>query len=148
MCTYMLCCCQVKHSASYTSGSNITSTLNNSGSSDNLHDRSFTLQQTRPSMTSSPNTRHNDSANSLNTSMASLNIDDGSCDMTDSGPVELPKDIDVVFVDGDDKKLCLATVSHGGEKITGCGHGDSKESAQESAIDHLTSNFRILYIKT
>ena len=78
--------------------------------------------------------------------MASLNIDDQTSDMTDSGPVELPNDdIDVVFVDGDDKKLCLATVSHAGEKITGCGHGNSKESAKTNAIANLTSNFKILY---
>ena len=76
--------------------------------------------------------------------MASLNISDESCDMTDNGLVELPKDIDVVFVDGDDKKLCLATVNHAGEKITGCGRGNSEETAKQSAIVNLTSNFRIL----
>ena len=117
--------------------------------SDNtVADRSFTLHQTSPSLASSmasPSTRHNESTNSLNTGMASLNIDDQASDTTDSGPAELPNDIDVVFVDGDDKKLCLATVSHAGEKITGCGHGNSEESARISAIANLTSNFKILY---
>ena len=90
------------------------------------------------------NTRH-EPVNALSTSMASLNMEDRSCDTTDGGPVELPQDIDVVYVDGDDKKLCLATVSHDGEKITGCGHGNSEESARQSAVDNLASNFRILY---
>ena len=81
--------------------------------------------------------------NSLNTGMASLNIKARSHDTTD-GPVELPEDIDVVFVDGDDKKLCLATVSLDGSKITGCGHGNSRESAKQNAIENLTSNFKIL----
>ena len=101
--------------------------------------------------TSSLNSSLNETCNkphisSLNTGMASLNMDDTSYDTTDdSCPVELPNDIDVVFVDGDDKKLCLATVCHDGEKITGCGHGNSRETAKQSAIDNLTSNFRVLY---
>ena len=83
------------------------------------------------------------SINSLNTTMASLNIRARSHDTTD-GLVELPEDIDVVFVDGDDKKLCLATVSVAEEKITGCGHGNNKESAKQNAIENLKSNFKIL----
>jgi len=88
-------------------------------------------------------TARNQPINSLNTTMASLNIEETSHDTVD-GQVELPNDIDVVFVDGGDKKLCLATCNHADGKITGCGRGNSRESARQSAIDNLTSNFRIL----
>ena len=79
----------------------------------------------------------------LDTLMASLNIKPRSHDTTD-GPVKLPDDIDIVFVDGDDKKLCLATVSVAEDKITGCGRGTNKESAKQNAIENLKSNFKIL----
>lgn len=111
-----------------------------------------TSTTTNASFTFHDSTPLSDSMASLNiqennlpdTSMASPNLKPRSCDTTDN-PVELPKDIDVVFVDGDDKKLCLATVSHAGEQVTGCGHGNSRESARQSAIDNLMSNFSILY---
>ena len=113
-------------------------------------DQSFTLSETSLNLsatlnlsTSSLKVEQNETDNSLNSSMASLNIQTASQDATD-GPVELPEEVDVVYVDGDDKKLCLATVSHDGNKITGCGHGNSKESAKQNAMDNLMSNFKIL----
>lgn len=107
----------------------------------------FACHGNSSSLNSSLNeTRNEPHISSLNTGMASLNVEDTSYDTTDDNcSVELPNDIDVVFVDGDDKKLCLATVCHAGEKITGCGHGNCRETAKQSAIDNLTSNFRVLY---
>lgn len=110
-------------------------------------DQSFTFHEgTLNSSMASLSIQRDHPTTPLNTSMASLSTGIQSCDATD-GPVEFPKDnIDVVFVDGDnDKKLCFATVSHDGEKITGCGGGNSRESARESAITNLVSNFKILY---
>lgn len=80
-----------------------------------------------------------------NTSTASQNMEAALCDTVD-GPVEFPENnVDVVYVNGDDKQLCLATVDVGKEKVTGCGRGDNRESAKQSAIFNLMSNFRILY---
>ena len=134
---------QVKHTTSYTTSSSPSNTVSTRGT----FDQSFTFHE--PSNSSfnlsmpSLNIANDKQVNSLNTSMASLNINARSHDTTD-GPVKLPDDIDVVFVDGDDKKLCLATVSVAEEKITGCGHGNSKESAKQNAIENLKSNFKIL----
>lgn len=129
---------QVKHTASYT-----TTSPSNNVSTRGTTNQSFTEPSSFNSSMASLNIENNEPVNSLNTGMASLNIKGRSHDTTD-GPVELPDDIDVVFVDGDDKKLCLATVSVAEEKITGCGHGNSKESAKQNAIENLKSNFKIL----
>ena len=130
---------QVRHNTSYT-----TSSPSSSVNSRGTMDQSFTFSETSLNLsTSSLKVEQNEADNSLNTSMASLNIQAGSQDTTD-GSVELPEEVDVVYVDGDDKKLCLATVSHEGNKITGCGHGNNKESAKQNAMDNLMSNFKIL----
>ena len=104
---------------------------------------SNSLNRPDNSLNTSPNIQTRSHDNLLTTAMASLNIQAASHDTTD-GPVELPEHINIVYIDSDDKKLCLATISHAGDEITGCGHGNSEESAKQDAIDKLTSNFRIL----
>jgi len=83
-------------------------------------------------------------------SMSSVNPQDISTNLHDisANPQDIsvnPQDIDVVYLDGEGSKLCLATFNHQGQDVTGCGNGNCKDSAKDDAIKNLMSNLSILY---
>jgi len=90
-------------------------------------------------------------------SMSSVNPQDISANLHDisANPQDIsanlydisvnPQDIDVVYLDGEGSKLCLATFNHQGQDVTGCGNGNCKDSAKDDAIKNLMSNLSILY---
>ena len=95
-----------------------------------------------------PTSRSHDGTDSsisllANSSDISVNPLDNSVDSQDISVN--PQDIDVVYLDGEGRKLCLATFNHQGQDITGCGNGDNKDTAKDDAIKNLMSNLSILY---
>jgi len=80
-------------------------------------------------------------------SISSINVMDISQEITvNTQDISVnPDDIDVVYLDGEGSKLCLATFNHRGQDVTGCGNGNCKDTAKDDAIKNLMSNLSILY---
>ena len=93
---------------------------------------------------------HSGSHDDTDGSMPSINPMDISVNSLDNSvdPLDISvnhQDIDVVYLEGDGSELCLATLKHQGQHVTGCGNGNCKDTAKDVAIDNLMSNLSILY---